>query len=324
MKDRGSLSLVNRRYLRIKVFQGLYAYYRTPDPDQLKLEREVFESINRLYDLYLYLISLIMQVQVAASEIIAQNKQKRLPTREDLDPNMRFVQNRVFKKLRENVMLGQLLERSKISWAEEHDDIRRIFKAFREDEAYNLYMSREDESLETDKGIIVKLFTDYLGINELMHAALEEKDIYWQDDLPVAAMTVIKTIQALPEYDTTNTSILADLYKEKEEDQLFVKELFRKTTQFGEEYDKLISAKAENWESDRIAMLDMILMKMALAELEHFSTVPVKVTLNEYIELAKVYSTPKSKVFINGVLDKLVADFKRDNRIQKRGRGLIE
>lgn len=324
MKDRGSLSLVNRRYLRIKVFQGLYAYYRTPNPDQLKLEREVFDSINRLYDLYLYLMSLVMQVQVAASEIIAQNRQKRLPVHEDLHPNMRFVENKVFKKLQENVMLRQLLERSKISWAEEHDDIRRIFKAFREDEAYNLYMSREDESFEIDKGIIVKLFTDYLGINELMHAALEEKDIYWQDDMPVAAMTVIKTIQALPEYDTTNTSILADLYKEKEEDQLFVKELFRKTTQFGEEYDKLISAKAENWESDRIAMLDMILMKMALAELEHFSTVPVKVTLNEYIELAKVYSTPKSKVFINGVLDKLVADFKRDNRIQKRGRGLIE
>ncbi|MEZ4722796.1 MAG: transcription antitermination factor NusB [Flavobacteriales bacterium] len=324
MKQTQRLALVNRRYLRIKIFQALYAYYRTEGADLQKLERETFESINKLFTLYLYLIRLVMDMEVVAREMIDQNKKKQLPTREDLNPNMRFVENRVFAILNQNASLEQMLERSKISWAEEHDDLRRIFKQFRTEDAYNLYMAREEAGFEVDKEILVTLFSEHLGLNEILHAALEEKDIYWQDDLPVAAIALIKTIQNLPDFDTSNTSILADVYKDKQEDQAFAKELLRKTVEFGADYEVLISSKADNWESERIALLDMILMKMALCELEHFPTVPVKVTLNEYIELAKVYSTPKSKVFINGVLDKLVADFKNDGRISKRGRGLME
>jgi transcription antitermination protein NusB len=171
---------------------------------------------------------------------------------------------------------------------------------------------------------MVALFTEMLSATDILHSALEEKDIYWQDDLPIAAMTMVKTIQEFSDADTTNSSILADTYKNKDEDQKFVKELLRKTVEFGEEYGEMVASKADNWETDRIALLDMIMMKMALTELEHFPTIPVKVTLNEYIELAKVYSTPKSKVFINGVLDKLVAEMKRSERISKRGRGLVE
>lgn len=317
-------ALVNRRYLRIKIFQGLYAYHRTENADPLKFEREIFESINRLYTLYLYLIKLIMQVGVAADEITATNRKKNLPSSEDLNPNLRFIENRVFKILKDNAQLKTLLERAKISWNEEHDDVRRIFKSFKEDEAYRLYMIREDNDLEIDKELIITLFRDHLVMNDIIHSALEEKDIYWQDDLPMAAITVIKTLQVLPDFDATNTTILADLYKNKEEDQLFAKELFRKSIQFADEYGKIIASKADNWETERIAFLDLQLMTMALTELEHFSTIPVKVTLNEYIELAKVYSTPKSKVFINGVLDKLVMDFKSEKRINKRGRGLNE
>jgi N utilization substance protein B len=183
---------------------------------------------------------------------------------------------------------------------------------------------REDESLEIDKEIVIKLFREYLGVNEIIHSVLEEKDIYWQDDLPIAAITIIKTIQDLPEIETKNISILADLYKTKKEDQQFVKELLNKSITFGDDYSELVATHADNWETDRIALLDMILMKMALSELEHFPTIPIKVSLNEYIELAKVYSTPKSKVFINGVLDKLVAEMKGSKRINKSGRGLVE
>jgi len=322
--NKGLPVLVNRRYLRIKVFQAVYAYQRTSEPDMVKVEREMFESINRLFPLYLYLIKLLMQVGAVAEEITEQSKRKNLPTSEDLNPNRRFIENRVFAKLRDNVQLKQLMERSKIQWKEERDDIRRIYKAFREDEQYRLYMIREDNNEQLDKEIIVHLFREYLGVNEVVHSALEEKDIYWQDDLPIAALTVIKTIHSLPEGDTTHTSVLADLYKNKEEDQRFAKELFRKTIQFAPEYAEMIASKAENWESERIALLDLIMMQMGLVELEHFPTIPIKVTLNEYIELAKSYSTPKSKVFINGVLDKLVADLKKSERINKRGRGLME
>ncbi|MEX2595744.1 MAG: transcription antitermination factor NusB [Salibacteraceae bacterium] len=316
--------LVNRRFIRIKVFQALYAYHRTADADQLKMERSFFESINKLYDLYLYLLALIIEVEVAAREILEQNKRKNLPTDEDLSPNTRFIDNRVFKALNSNERLKHLMERSKVSWKEEHDDIRKIFKQFREDEQFKLYMIREESNLQIDKEIITYLFREYLGVNDLIHSSLEEKNIYWQDDLPMAAITLMKTIQSIPENANENTNLLADLYKNKEEDQLFAKDLFRKAISFDKEYSDMVSSKADNWETERIALLDMILMQMALTELEHFSSIPVKVTLNEYIELAKVYSTPKSKVFINGVLDKLVAEMKRNERINKRGRGLVE
>ncbi len=324
MRDKGKPSLVNRRYLRIKVFQGLYAYHRTPNADLLKHERDIFESIANLYDLYLYLIALIMQVQFAGNEMMEANRKKNLPTKEDLNPNLRFLNNRVFQQLSSNKILKHLIETKKISWKEEHDDIRKLYKTFREDEAFQLYMIREESNMQLDKDIVLHLFREYLGLNELVHAALEERNIYWQDDLPMAAISLMKTIENLPESDFSDRSFIADLYKDKDEDQQFVKDLFRKTIQSENEYTELISEKAQNWETERIAMLDMLLMRMALVELEHFPTVPVKVTLNEYIELAKVYSTPKSKVFINGVLDKLVAEFKRDNRINKRGRGLVE
>lgn len=322
--NKGLPILVNRRYLRIKVFQAVYAYQRTEGADIVKVEREMFESINKLYSLYLYLIRLVMQVGEAANEIAEQNKKKHFATAEDTNPNTRFTENRVFKKLASNVQLKELMERSKIDWTNEHDDVRRIFKAFREDEQFRLYMIREENTFDLDKEIIVYLFKNYLGVNEVLHSALEEKDIYWQDDMPVAALTVIKTIHSIPDGDTDNISILADLYKHKDEDQSFAKELLRKTVQFADEYAEMIAEKAENWETERIALLDLIMMEMGLTELEHFSNIPVKVTLNEYIELAKSYSTPKSKMFINGVLDKLVIDMKSKGRINKRGRGLVE
>ena len=265
-----------------------------------------------------------MQVRAASNEMIDQGLKKNLPTQQDLNPNRRFVNNRVFQQFANNETLKHLLEKKKISWAEENDDIRRIIKTYREDEVFQLYMMREDNTMDLDKDMMIYIFKEYLGLNEIVHNTLEEQDIYWQDDLPMAALSLIKTIETMPEEDMSQRSFIADLYKNKEEDQLFVKDLFRKTIQLDVEYTELISSKAQNWETERIAMLDMLLMRMALVELEHFPTVPVKVTLNEYIELAKVYSTPKSKVFINGVLDKLVAEFKRDNRIKKRGRGLVE
>lgn len=316
--------LVNRRYLRVKAFQGLYSYFSTHKADPVKVDREIFESINRLNNLYLYLMQLIVALHRAADEILEENRNKRLPTPEDLAPNTRFIDNQVFAKIANNVMFQRIVERQKIDWDNEHDDLRRIYKALREDETFLAYMSAEETSFEADKDIIDYVFKEHLAINEIFHNTLEEIDIYWQDDLPVAAVAVIKTIHGLTDTDTTNGSIIADLYKEKEEDQRFVKELVSKTIQFSEEYGKHIASKADNWEVDRIAFVDMLLMKMALVELEHFSSVPIKVTLNEYIELAKMYSTPKSKVFINGVLDKLVAHFRRLERINKQGRGLVE
>ena len=308
----------------MKAFQALYAYYRTEGADLAKIERDMFDSVRELNKLYLYLIQLPLELHRVAQEIINQNKQKKLPTNEDLNPNIRLVENRVLNAIKINERLSFILEKEKISWDEEHDDLRRIFKQLRKTDLYRLYMAREDDSLMIDQGFVEEIFKQYLAVNEVVHAKLEEQNIYWRDDLPFAATAVIKTIQNITDVADEKTNLFPDLYKNKLEDQRFVKELLLKTIDFSEEYEGLISDKAKNWETDRIALLDMLLMKMALCELEHFSTIPVKVTLNEYIELAKLYSTPKSRVFVNGVLDKLVADFKRNNRIEKRGRGLKE
>jgi N utilization substance protein B len=317
-------SLVNRRYLRVKVFQALYSYFRTEGADLQKIERQLFDSVNELNDLYLHLVALIIEMESVSREILESNRRKQLPSPEDLKPNMRFVENRVFKILKESEELAMILERANISWSEEHDDLRRAFKQFRTEDAFILYMTREDNNIQTDKAIIEVLFKEKLGLNDVIHASLEEKNIFWRDDLPYAALGLIKTIQGVSEDQKVGIGFLADLYKNKKEDQSFAKELLRKTVDFSDEYGEIVAAKSDNWETERIALLDMLLMKMALTELEHFPTVPVKVTLNEYIELAKIYSTPKSKYFINGVLDKLVAEFKESKRIDKRGRGLIE
>lgn len=324
MKDQAKLALVSRRYLRIKVFQALYAHHRTEGADLRKTESNLFASIRNLETLYLHLIKLLLEMRAVAMEITDENKRKKLPNAEDLNPSMRFINNRVFSKLLGNKTIAALLPLQKLSWNEEHDDLRRIYKAFRDTPEFRLYQMREDEGLETDKSILETLFLDHVCSNELIHNTLEDKDIYWQDDLPVAAVGVVKTIQNLPDNDTEQSSLLASLYKNAEEDQKFTRELLLKTVEFDSDYEKVISAKADNWEADRIALLDMLLMKMALCELEHFHTIPVKVTLNEYIELAKMYSTPKSKLFINGVLDKTVIHFKAESRINKRGRGLME
>lgn len=315
--------MVNRRYLRIKVFQALYAYIQTENADKDKIEQDVFKSINKLYDLYLYMLRLILELHGVAEEIIEQNRQKRLPTPEDLNPNLKFVENEVFRIFKENEILKRLLDKGKINWKDQHDTLRKTFKAFREDEVYQQYMANPSRSLKEDKELVTYLFNEYLALNDVVHTVLEEKDIYWQDDMAAAAVTVGKTIAHLQEGDGVHSNILPDLYKDKADDQVFVKELFRKALLFRDEYETMIAAKAQNWETDRIAFLDMLLMQMALTEFEHFATVPVKVTLNEYIELAKMYSTPKSKMFINGVLDKLLAEMKDKGRIQKRGRGLV-
>jgi len=322
--NKQQVSLVNRRFLRVKIFQALYAFYRTEGADLQKSERELFESVTQLNQLYLHLLALIMHVEVAAREILEANKNKKLPTHDDLNPNMRFVNNRVFKILKENKSLQIIMERAKVSWIEEHDELRKAFKQFKTEDAFNLYLAREDDNLEVDIDIIVTLFKENLGVSEFVLTKLEEMNIYWRDDLPYAAVALIKTIQSLDASMIPESSIIPDLYKNKLEDQKFVKELLRKTVDFGDDYGALIAEKAVNWETERIAPLDMLLMKMALCELEHFDSIPVKVSLNEYIELAKIYSTPKSKLFINGILDKLLVDLKKIDRISKEGRGLVE
>lgn len=316
--------MLNRRYLRVKAFQALYAFFQSEGGDVLKAEKEMLKSIEKIYDLYILMLLLVVEVADAAREQIEASKIKRLPTQEDLNPNLRFVENLVLNSLENNETFKKHVDAKKLSWHSESDQVRKLYREIRESDVFDEYMNSGKTGFEVDRKFIITIFREHMAEFEMFQQLLEDKSIYWYDDLTLVVHNVVKTFQQLKPTAGVGSAILMPLYKDREDDLQFVKELFRKTIFNESEYQELISSKTKNWEVDRIAVLDVILMKMALAEFEHFNSIPVKVSLNEYIELAKSYSTPKSKVFINGILDKMLIDWRGSGRIQKAGRGLIE
>lgn len=320
--------MINRRFLRIKAFQALYAFYQSDNTsDASALERDMIKQINRVEDLYLLLLLALVELTEIAHKNIEIAKEKLLPTQEDLNPNMKYADSAIIQRIAKNKAFLSAVNNRKLSWANEIDDLKKIQRSIRESVDYITFMENKNTSFNDEKEFWIELFKNYLSENELIVHHLEEKSIYWSDDLGMAAMGVVKTLQSIqPEHDEFS-NVLLPMFKDEEseeQDMDFVKRLLRTTIRSDKEYSEIIATKAKNWDVDRIAIVDVILMKMAMCEFEHFATVPVKVSLNEYIELSKYYSTPKSKQFINGVLDKTVAEFKAANRIKKIGRGLIE
>lgn len=314
--------MLSRRYLRIKVYQALYAFWQSDGGSAAKVEKEMFLSIERTFDLYVQLLLLFGELHRIAGNRIMDRKQKHLPTAQDLAPNMRFVQNPVLVLLSESKRLLLESEKRKLGWMGQGEMLNRMYKEFEESEAYKQYMAAPTAGFGKDQEIILRSFLDHISDFEPLHDYFETKSIYWLEDLDLACSLVKRSIETLKAGDTELA--LSDLDREPKEEREFVTTLFRKTIELADEHEKEIGAKAANWEADRIALSDMILMKMALAEVKCFDQIPVKVTMNEYIEIAKAYSTPKSKNFINGILDKLFAEGKDSGAIRKVGRGLLE
>lgn len=320
--------MLSRRHLRIKALQALYAF-RQSHNDRLDVgEKQLLESINNIYDLYIHQLSFLLEVVDFAESRIDDGKQKHLPTAEDLNPNMRFVNNRLLSAIRQNRDFKRTSENLKINWQGEEELIRKVYIELKESKEYQAYMQSDEDTFARDKKIIGNLFKNYLSGNELLCFHYEELNIHWGDDIDIANMMVLKTVKVWEEaWDQYHD--LPSLYRMPEhssinEDRIFVRELFRKTVMRDKTYEEIISKKTQNWEMDRIAIVDMLLLKMALAELLEMPEIPVKVTLNEYIDLSKMFSTPKSRVFINGVLDKLIVELKEEEKIKKHGRGLME
>jgi N utilization substance protein B len=314
--------MLNRRYLRIKVYQALYAYWQSDGGSAARIEKELFLSIERTFDLYVQLMLIFGELHRIAGNRIMDRRQKHLPTAQDLAPNMRFVENGVLIMLSESKRLLLESEKRKLGWMGHGEMLNRLYKEFEESEAYKQYMAAPTTGFNKDQDIILRLFLDHISDFEPLHDYCETKSIYWLEDLDLACSLVKRSIEGLKAGDTELA--LSDLDREPTEERAFVTTLYRKTIDLGEEHEKEIGAKAANWEADRIALSDMILMKMALAEVKCFEQIPVKVTMNEYIEIAKAYSTPKSKNFINGILDKLFIEGKDSGSIKKVGRGLLE
>lgn len=311
--------MLNRRYLRIKTMQILYSYYQQDKPNALLFEKELFKSLDKIYDLYIYVLVLFTDMHHTAHLVLEENKNKRLPTKEDLDPNLRFIENIVLQNLANSTELKKEVLNRKISWQSDFDLVRKLYSELRATDLYKDYMASKTPSAKEDKQFLISVATEFLYEHDLLNHLFEEKNIHWADDTFGAFSMVARTFE-----NFTGTFKLVPLFKDAEDDKKFISTLFLKTIDGDKEYEKLIDEKTKNWEFDRIASMDVLLMKMAMTEFLHINNVPVKVSLNEYIDISKEYSTPNSKNFINGILDKIIADLKRDNLIQKTGRGLME
>lgn len=308
--------------------QALYAYFQADDNDLNQSEKGLVSAINSIYDLYIFLLSAILETGDFARNRMEEGRQKFLPTQDEINPNTRFIENRLLLQLDSNRDLRKNINRLKINWSEDQEIFRKIYTQLRDSDAYHVYMSNASSTYKDDKEVLLFLLGEVMLQNEAFISLFEEKNINWADDIDTAAMMVAKTIKKW-EATFDEFKILPPLIvsPDEEGDDLirdFVIKLFRKTIFKSEFSSALIAERAQNWELERIAVLDVILIKMAIAEFTEFPSIPVKVSINEYIEISKEYSTPKSRQFINGILDKLVTDLKSEDKIKKSGRGLLE
>lgn len=316
--------MLNRRYLRIKAMQSVYSFFQSEDADLAAGEKDLLRNIDRTYDLYL--TALIFPCELADH---AANKQeiarsKHLPTADDLNPSRKFIENKLIKQIRESKGLQREVSAHRVGWQSDQaiELIRKTWESIRNWDAYKVYMASGENSWAEDVEFVNDIFRKHVGDSDIFEQYIEEVSLHWPGDMNMAvAPALLKTCEAAIENEEIK---LAPLYKDQEDDKKFVVELFRKTVLDHDSSSAMIGEKTKNWEVDRIAVMDVILMQMAITELKSFPSIPVKVTLNEYIEISKTYSTPKSRQFINGILDKLVADFREKGLIQKSGRGLME
>jgi N utilization substance protein B len=302
--------------------QILFAYYSEEKPDAARYENMLFESIDRFRELYIALMGLASEMHRLAIEKIEMGMNKRLPSHEDLHPNTRFVTNEVLRIMAHSKLLAGGMKHNHLKWTDNPELIKTLFKGLLEDEDYLEYMNAPSRDFEDDKEVVVRILRKYLINAEAVLDYMEDSDIFWNDDLDLAASMAIRTIKSIKAGD--DDVHFLPLWKEGDDEEGYCRNLFRKTLSMGAENEERISQYTKNWEIDRIALMDIILLKMALAEILFFESVPVKVSMNEYIELAKYYSTPKSAQFINGILDQIVPQLKTEGKIQKIGRGLIE
>jgi len=303
------------------VLQVLYAYYKNNERSLSKAEKELLFSIEKTYDLYHYLLLLIVDVAHVADQKMDAARNKLRPSKEDVNPNTRFIDNAVIQQLASNNQFQSYVQNNSISWDNDPELIRSMFDQLMESEFYKKYMESETNSYEDDKRFVVKFFSHLVACDDFLFGLLEEKSIYWNDDIEFILSMIIKTLKSFKETDGVHVS-MPSLYKDAE-DQDFVKRLFRKSVLSHDQTIEMIKKNTKNWDVERIAYVDVLIMEIALTEIMEFTSIPVKVTFNEYLEVAKYYSTENSSNFINGILDKMVGEMRQEGKIEKSGRGLM-
>ncbi len=313
--------MFSRRLLRIKVLQTLYAYHKVEGKTYASAEKELLHSIRKSYELYHLLLLLIVDVIDYAESKIELAKQKKVPTEEDLHPNTRFIDNQLAAQLRNNRDLRNYREKHSLSWVQYPEIIKNLFLFCTDTDFYRRYMEEPERSYRQDKKLVERFYGDIVMNYEDLYINLEEQSIYWIDDVDFVVKMIVKTLKKFRE-DQIDGGPLMPMFKDQE-DEDYAKTLLRKTIMNEEPYLEMIRTSANNWELERIAFTDSLIMQLAISEAIEFASIPTKVTINEFLEIAKLYSTEKSSQFINGILDNIIAGLKKDGRITKQGRGLI-
>ncbi|MHB9055130.1 MAG: transcription antitermination factor NusB [Paludibacteraceae bacterium] len=307
--------MINRVLLRIKILQIIYAFYKGDSSSVTLAEKELFHSIEKTYELYFHLLQLAVEVTNYAAVKIDARKNRLRPSDEDLNPNTRFIDNSFVAQLSKNTQLLTFINEHKISWANNQDSVKLIYELVVASDNYAEYMSAPATDYAADKDIWRKIFKKIVLQNEEFADSIEDQSIYWTDDLEIVISFIIKTIKRFDVLNGVDQELLP-MFKD-DEDAEFAGKLLKNTLENENEYRDMIDIHTKNWELDRIAFMDIIIMQTALAEIISFPTIPVNVTLNEYIEISKNYSTDKSAIFINGVLDNIVKELKANNKLIK-------
>ncbi len=309
--------MLSRRQLRIKVLKALYAFFQADKSDLAIAERELFRSIDKVNELYIYLLLFIKELADSDRNDADDLHLRFFPREEEVKALRRFSTMKFIHALDESKDFKNQVIRLKTSWQKEQDLIRKIYLEIKKSDQYREFLKNGDKS---EKDFLIEVVRTFLESSEALQHHIEEENIFWSDDFEFVVQLITRTIKNF--YDKDKLELIP-LYKDEEDDMDFARKLFSQTILNNKEFEQAISERTKNWEIDRIALMDILILKMALAELITFPGIPVKVTINEFIDISKDYSTPKSKQFVNGVIDKLTADFKEKGRIVKAGRGLI-
>ena len=314
--------MLTRRHIRVKVLQSIYAYNRRKNPDIEAQEKFLKYSLAQMQDLYLLMIQLLVTMQEHAERYLTKSQQKHLATETEKNPSHTFVNNKVLRLIASNSVFSETIQKKKLNyWEMDSEYVNILFNELREQDWYHEYLAQENTNFKEDQKFVLRLFKEIIAPNDKLYDYLEDRRLTWLDDFPLVNTSIVNMLGKLSEKNASSL-LVPELYK-NDEDREYAIQLFRKIILNEEKLHAEIAGKTPNWDQDRIADIDLIILKMGIGEFLYFPSIPVRATINEYLEISKEYSTPKSSVFVNGILDKIVKEFSENGKLNKIGRGLL-
>lgn len=308
--------MINRVLIRIRVIQILYSTYQNGSGDLKKAENDLMFSLQKSYDLYFFLLLLLVEITETYTKRVEARKAKLLPTDEDINPNTKLIENLFILQLKSNIQFNEYLKERPLSWEGHENFVKGLLEDILKSDAYLDYSTDPVSDYESDREFWRKIFKSNIYSNEQLDDILEEESLFWNDDIEIVESFILKTIKKF-DYESRDQQELLPMFKD-EDDRVFATKLLRESMFNVKNARDMINKYAQNWESERIAFMDMIIMQAAITEILTFPSIPINVTMNEYINIAKTYSTQKSSSFINGILDAVVSDLKAENKLLKK------